>query len=141
MTGQRFRTGGLALATGTVVACGTTASAHSLGTTNSYPASTLDRAPRVIRCDDAVGPTASQISGVHWDLVTLQFTVLADGNVDPTTIETRQTRATPGGGPAASASVSEAKQRALSCQYEPGLMKDTPVAATTSRRFRIAVMP
>jgi hypothetical protein len=107
----------------------------------AYPAAQLDEPPRLIGCSDAQGPTPNTIKGVRWDIVTLLFIVTEAGRVDPASIVATRTESTQLGGPASDASISEARQRALTCRYEPGRLDSQIVRASLERTFRILAEP
>jgi hypothetical protein len=96
----------------------------------------LNEQPRLIQCSDAIGPTGSTIHGTLVERVTVRFIVTEKGSVDAASVFSTVSRAV-GGARASDASIDEAKQRALTCRYEPGRLDGKVVRTTMERTFRI----
>ena len=110
----------------------------TVGDLNAYPASTLDKAPRLIGCGSTIaGPSPSMMSGVTYEYVRLRYVVRPDGLVDERTVSVTSSSGPRNQGTASSFAQKEAEQVALSCRYEPGELQNVPVAALVTRNFRV----
>lgn len=140
--GSRLRIAGGALLIGLMVAsCNPTPRPMSSWPLDpiDYPQSVLDTKARLIACSEAQGPGPNVITGVRWESVTVRFVVTEDGDVDPLSPYAIRSNAFRSRAPASAGAIEEAKQRALTCRYEPGRLEDQAVRAVVERTFRIQV--
>lgn len=107
----------------------------------AYPLAEVDSPPLLIKCWDVRGPAGNVISGVVWHQVTLGYVVTEAGQVDRASIVTGPTKTDRQRGPASHESIREARARAATCTYEPGMLAGTPVRVRVERTFRILASP
>ena len=107
----------------------------------AYRISDVDEPPKLIKCAEQSGPSASTISGGRWESVTVGFIVTESGQVDNNSIYIRSVARRPRHPDASPKSIAEAQEIALSCRYEPGTIAGQPVRVAVDRTFRILAIP